>query len=416
MSGFRQFLRLLWLTLFHSRGTFARPTLKRARILSILAPLLLLLQVSHWVGFLLDEIFFRKYRAVKVRAPLFILGLPRSGTTFLHRMLARDTENYTTMQLWEMLLAPSITERKLLISLAALDRWFGGFGLRFLRSLDRRVFAGGNDIHRISLFQPEEDEVLLLPLFSSLFLLHLFPFPQALWHLVHFDSTTPPADKRRIMSFYRRCVQRHLYVHGPDKQFLSKNPAFTSKIDALDEFFPDAKVICNVRDPFRAIPSLLSYMHYTSGCFDNDFRGHSFRDRVLEIADHWYRYPMERLGHWPDNRHAVVRYDDLIADPYATTVDLYTRLSLEISPAFEECLREELAKSRTYRSAHTYSLSQYGLTPTDILERFQHVITYYGLAPDYLEAIPPRAGEDYAVPAAEPSIDRLGVGAAALES
>ncbi len=402
MSGFRQYLRLLWLSLFHSRGTFARPTLKRVGILSILAPVLLFLQVCHWLGFLLDEVLFRKYRAIVIRTPIFILGVPRSGTTFLHRMLSRDTENCTTMQLWEMLLAPSITERKLLMALAAVDRRFGGFGRRLVHALDDRVFASGSKIHKVSLFQPEEDEMLLLPLFSSIFLLHLFPFPQILWHLVHFDSATPAADKHRIMSFYRRCVQRHLYVHGASKHFLSKNPAFTSRIDAIDEYFPDAKVICNVRDPFRAIPSLLSYMYYTWGFLDNDPRGCSFRDRVLEMAGHWYLYPMQRLPYWLDNRYAIVRYDDLIADPYATARDLYARLGLEISPAFAECLREEHAKSRTYRSEHTYSLSQYGLTPRDILERFDHVIAYYDLTPDCPEVAFAGAGQDRATPSARP--------------
>ncbi len=399
MSGFRQYLRLLWLTLFHSRGTHARPTLKRVGIVSIVIPLLLLLQICHWLGFLLDEILFRKYRQVIVRAPVFILGLPRSGTTFLHRMLARDTENYTTMQLWEMLLAPSITERKLLMALATLDHWLGGFGYRLVRAFDKRVFARGSKIHKISLFQPEEDELLLLPLFSSIFLVHLFPFPQAIWHIVHFDSAMPPADRQRIMSFYRRCVQRHLYVHGPNKRFLSKNPAFTSKIDALDEYFPDAKVICNVRDPLEAIPSFLSYMYYTTGCFDNDLRRYSFRDKVLRISDHWYRYPMERLFYWPDNRHAIVRYDDLIANPLGTVRDVYERLRLDISPAFAEHLREEHVKSCTYRSEHTYSLGQYGLTPTDILERFHYVNEYYGLAPDCPEVTLSRARQDRAATA-----------------
>lgn len=384
MSGFRQILRLLGLTLFHSRGTYARPTLKRVAILSFLIPLLLLLQACHWLGFLLDELFFRGYRKVRVRAPVFILGLPRSGTTFLHRMLARDTGNYTTMKLWEMLLAPSITERKLLMALAAVDRRLGGFGRRLLNVFDKRVFAGGSKIHKISLFEPEEDDLILLPIFSSVFLLHLFPFPQALWHLVRFDTATPREDRRRIMSFYRRCVQRHLYVHGPDKHFLSKNPAFTSRIDALDAYFPDAKVAYCVRDPLRVIPSLLSYMYYTWDCLDNDPRGYFFRDRVLEMAEHWYWHSMERLAYWPESRCAIVRYDDLTTDPCAAVTDLYDRLGLRISPAFAEYLQGEQAGSRTYKSEHAYSLSQYGLTQEDILERFGDLVAYCDSGPDSL--------------------------------
>lgn len=385
MSGIRQCFRLLWLTLFQSRGTFARLTLKRIGALLILIPLLLILQICHWLGFLLDEIFFRRYRTIRVRTPVFILGLPRSGTTLLHKILSRDTENFTAMKLWEMLLAPSITERKVLMTLAAIDRRLGGLGCRLLRVLDERIFASGNTIHKISLFQLEEDELLLLPLFSSIFLLHLFPFPQALWHLVHFDSATTPADKHRIMPFYYRCIQRHLYVHGSDKCFLSKNTAFSSKIDALNEYFPDAKVICNVRDPLQAIPSFLSYMHYIWGCIDNDPRGYAFRDWLLEMAEHWYQHPIERLAYWPDDRHTIVFYDDLVTDPGLTTREVYSRLGLDISPVFAERLMEEHVKSRMYRSEHTYSLSQYGLAPVDIIERFHHVIAYYDLGSNYSE-------------------------------
>lgn len=385
MSGIRQCFRLLRLVLFQSRGTFARFTLKRFGALLILIPLLLFLQICHWLGFLLDEIFFRRYRIIQVRTPVFILGLPRSGTTFLHKILARDTENFTAMKLWEMLLAPSITERKLLMTLAAIDRRLGGLGYRLIRVLDERIFASGNRIHKISLFQLEEDELLLLPLFSSIFLLHLFPFPQALWHLAHFDSATPPADKRRIMSFYYRCIQRHLYVHGTDKRFLSKNTAFSSRIDTLNEYFPDAKVICNVRDPLQVIPSFLSYMHYIWGCLDNDPCGYAFRDWLLEIADHWYQYPIDRLEYWPDDQYAIVFYDDLVANLSLTIKDIYAVFDIELTPAFTKCLREEYVKSQTYRSEHAYSLSQYGLTPIDIIERFHHVIAYYKLVPDYSE-------------------------------
>jgi len=376
-SGLEQCLRLLGLTLFRSRGTFARPTLKRVCVLSVFIPVLLILQVCHWVGFLLDEVFFRAYRAVSIRSPVFILGIPRSGTTFLHRVLSRDTHNFTTMQLWEMLLAPSITGRKVLMALGAVDRCLGGFGRRLLAALEARAFAGVRKIHRISFFEPEEDDLVLLPIFASIFLLFPFPFPEALWHLARFDEATPPSDRRRIMSFYRRCIQRHLYVHGPGKCFLSKNPAMTAKIDAIDAYFPDAKVVCNVREPFSAIPSLLSFLSFTWSRFDNDPRGCAFRDMVLDLAGHWYRHPWERLPGWPDSRRAIVYYDVLTGDPCATVSDLYAQFALEMTPGFARCLEEEREKSRRYKSEHTYSLDQYGLTSEDIVRQFGDVVARF---------------------------------------
>lgn len=116
-SGFHIFFRLLRLTLFHSKGTQARFTLKRFAMMSLFLSIFFLIQLMHWIGFFLDDIFFSGYRNVEVKEPLFIVGVPRSGTTFLHRVLANDTEQFTTFTLWELLFAPSVTERMFWIGL-----------------------------------------------------------------------------------------------------------------------------------------------------------------------------------------------------------------------------------------------------------------------------------------------------------
>ena len=60
---------------------------------------------------LMDNIFFN-YQKIKINKPLFIIGFPRSGTTFLHKMLLKDTQ-FTTPQLWELIFAPSILQKKI---------------------------------------------------------------------------------------------------------------------------------------------------------------------------------------------------------------------------------------------------------------------------------------------------------------
>ena len=49
---------------------------------------------------------------------------------------------------------------------------------------------------------------------------------------------SPSANKERVMTFYRRCVQRHMYAHGESKHYLSKSPSFSGKVDALYKNFP----------------------------------------------------------------------------------------------------------------------------------------------------------------------------------
>ncbi len=98
------------LTAYHKTG--ARFTFRRALFL-VLAPVFyFLLESITWFCFSLDDIFFREYREIVVKQPLFIVGYPRSGTTFLHRLCARDSQTFTSLRMWEILFAPSITQKK----------------------------------------------------------------------------------------------------------------------------------------------------------------------------------------------------------------------------------------------------------------------------------------------------------------
>ena len=381
--GFSVFLRLLKLTVFHSRGTFARFTVRRFLVMSAFLPLLFFGQLIHWIGFLLDDIFFRGYRKIEINDPVFIVGIPRSGTTLLHRVMARDTDRFTSLKLWEILIAPSITERKFWMAINSVDRFCGGHARRLLVAADGRLFRRLNAIHKMSLFDYDEDELVLGPVFSSAYLLFPFPFFEETWRLIRFDEETPHADKERIMRFYKTCVQRHLYFHGPEKRFLSKNPAFSAKIDAIRTHFPGARVVCNMRSPYDTVPSLLSALYVAWDLFDNDTHGDDFRNSVLELARQWYRHPLNRSQEWPDNRFVFLTYDVLRQDLNAAVVDLYARFGFEIGPDFAERLNMEHERAQAYRSTHQYSLEQYDLTPEDILDDFSDVFQRFGFGTEY---------------------------------
>ncbi len=384
--GWPALFRLLKRTLLPGRASHAPLTLKRFLLICRLAPLLLLLSIVHRLGLLLDEVLFPGYRRVRIAEPVFIVGIPRSGTTFLHRVLSRDTGNFTSTKLWELIFAPSIVQRKVWTFIATVDRVLGGRGRRIIEARERRVVHDIRAMHRLSLFEPEEDEYFLMYVFASLFLMFPFPFPEELWHLVRFDVDTPPADRRGIMTYYRQCVQRHLYVHGPQKRFLSKNPAFSSKVDAINAHFPDAKVVCTARRPFEAIPSFISFMSIPWDGFQNDSQGHLFRDRLLEIAGCWYRHPVQRLAHWPEDRHAFLLYDDVTARPRETVIGLYERFGLALSPAFDEALRAEQVEAQAYKSHHVYRLEDYDLTAAEVFEAFGDVFERFGFSPDRPDA------------------------------
>ena len=159
-----------WLAaLVRWRDPLAPMTFRRAVVLLLGMPLFLLVQLIHAVCLLLDELLFPGYRKVVIKQPLFVTGIPRSGTTFLHRTLAIDHERYTTLTTWEALLAPSIVQRKIIHALAWLDKRLGGLGQRSVNAVTRRLAGGLDDIHEVGLEAAEEDYLALLPVVGAAF-------------------------------------------------------------------------------------------------------------------------------------------------------------------------------------------------------------------------------------------------------
>ncbi len=373
---FRNFAKFTWIALFKSEGTHHRLTPKRAGALVAFYLLFPLVELAHWTGFLLDDILCADYRSEEINQPVFIVGHPRSGTTFLHRLLAKDTYNFTTMRLWEALLAPSIVQRQIVKALARIDRRLGAPLGKSTAAWDKRLQVG-NVMHKVALRKPEEDQFLFLHIWSSLAIWTFSAISDQATSDIHFDAKMPSEDKKRIMGFYRRCIQRHLYAHRTRQSrpvhYLAKDPSASPKVDTILRTFPDAKIIYLVRNPLDTIPSYISLLNYTWRLFGATLGDHGSRDYVLQIARHWYRYPLERLKCAPQDSYAIVRYNDLLQDPERTVADVYSRFGLETSPAFAHLLRNEATNARAYRSKHRYSLKHLRLTRQQIVEEFADI-------------------------------------------
>ncbi len=381
LISYKTFFRLFWKTFFRSRDTQARLTVRRFLVMAGFFPLLFFVQTMHWIGFILDDILFRKYRSVEVREPVFIVGVPRSGTTFLHRVLANDSERFTTLTLWELILAPSVTERKFWLGLGRMDQWIGAPFARLIKWLERRVFASLDNIHQISLSDPEEDYFALVPIYACFILILPFPFFEELGYLAFFDDKATDADKDRIMAFYKSCLKRHLYVRGTDKILFSKNVSFSPMIEALNKTFPDSRIIGTVRNPLAAIPSHISSMMAGAEIFDNDTRGHEFRDQMIAVQRYAYTHMMERLPAMPEDRQMIVRMEDLKDRLESVVRTIYDRLGYGMAPAFAAYIQNQDARQKKYQSGHKYDMSAYDLTDAMIYEQFSDVFDEFGYNP-----------------------------------
>ncbi len=347
-------------------------------LLFSLFPFFLLLQLLNRIGLLLDELFYRGYRDIEVRKPVFIVGLPRSGTTFMHRLLSRDEKKFTSMKLWEITFAPSITQKKMFCLLSSIDRLFGGYLKKLLLAVEKRIFKKLHTMHPSGFFDPEEDAMLMIHTFSSPYLYFLEPSKECFYQYFRFDEQKSEELRAELMNFYKRCIKNHLYVFGKNRQFLSKNPAFCSKIMSINQTFPDSKIIYLVRSPHETIPSMFSLFSYLLGLFQNRNKEEYLNKDLMDFALYWYRYPLEKLNTFPVDRHMVVKYDLFTENPEKTLQDIYSRFGLALSPSFREILKASTRSAKSYKSRHKYELNGLKIEPGMISNIYKDVMEEFG--------------------------------------
>jgi hypothetical protein len=304
------------------------------------------------LGLLLDELLFRNYRKVSMIQPLFIIGFPRSGTTFLQKLLSLDEENFASIALHQSLV-PSLSSRKVIGTLAAVDRGLGGLGA---------------NIHPCAFNKPEEDILLAVHSFATVFVYLCVPFIASMrqrGHHVIFIDTLPVTERVRYLRFYESLVKRHLYLASGSRRLLSKSTVLITALQSHIAQFPDAKFIALVRRPHECLPSMMSLTHTIWQKYERDIGKdsaemlecfHMGRDGLLLLVDAMDSLPPERLR--------VIRYEDFIADPRGTIEDIYRWMGMPISPTFLAKLEARLIKEQSYRSKHVYSLEEFGLDPT----------------------------------------------------
>ena len=361
-----------------------RRSLVGALLVILAFPLLILWQALHWLGLLLDEIFFRGYRSVEVRDPLFVIGPPRTGTTFLHHVLARDSD-CTTFRTWECLFGLSVTARKVCLALGGLDRLLSRPFGRLAGILGRAVAGPLDDIHPLKLEEPEEDFLCLMPIAACFLLAVPFPNAEWLWRTARLDTELPERERQQVLGWYRRCIQKHLYVFGEGRQFLSKNASFCGLMDTLLDEFPDARILVTWRDPVAAVPSQLSSLRPALRAVGFRTVTEPFRDALTDLMLYYYLHAADVEERRPD-RVTTITNDDLRQRLDVAVEAACGRVGLEVRPELRRILGEYADVSRASRSKHQYSLDEFGLSEELIKSRFASVYERMERPPDGAES------------------------------
>jgi hypothetical protein len=329
------------------------------------------------ICFALDWLLFPGLRKVEVKEPVFMVGHARSGTTLTHRLMSQDEGRFSSFLLYECYF-PSVLQKKLIRAGIAFDAKVLRGALGKLAGLfEEWRYGKFRHIHAMGLTVPEEDDISLYYSMASGYWITKMPY---MGDLDFYNMNDWPVTKRRRYNeMYRELVRRQLYLNGPEKIHLAKNPLWAGRVESLIEAFPDAKFIVNVRDPRENIPSLLKLMRASWKELGwDEARQQRSIDILANQSWHSIRHPIETLDAHPDTRGALVDYRDLTSDPSGTIERIYRDLDLPMSEAFREKLATEAKREQKHDTRHSYSLEEFGLKGDlirenlgDLFERFQ---------------------------------------------
>jgi hypothetical protein len=337
--------------------------------------------LSFWCflafGRLLDDVFCRGWRRQPVAAPVFIVATPRSGTTFLQRLLSLDSARFKPLLLYEMIFSAVVWQRAI-EGLGRLDRALGRPAGRVAEAVNRLAFGKWDDRHKIRLDLPEEDEALYIFTLVTETVYLLFPYFREL-PPVGFADALPEHEADRAVGFFRESLQRLLFVRGQGRTALTKSTCSLGRVRALRRAFPDARFIHLVRHPAEAIPSHVSVFFPTWQVHSPEIGKISPETRAYAaLAASWYRHMLTEAAAIPQDHYILVPYEELVVDPRSAVERIYRRFGFTLDAAFALRLDAAVAQAKRYRSTHRYSLAEYGLDEAWLEEEVGDVLAAYG--------------------------------------
>jgi hypothetical protein len=301
-------------------------------------------------------------------SPIFITGLPRSGTTFLHGLLAEDPLNRAP-RIWEAIY-PRPEHRAAEF----------GAGRRKVE-LQLRIFnglaPGIRNLHPIEADAPEECIEITSQVFRSPRYDDVYRAPS---YRAWLDASGFDEGYRFLARFLR-------HLQGPGqtpRRWILKSPEHVFSIDALTRVFPDAMLVFVHRDPGHVLVSAARLTELLRAPFTTAI---DRREIGRKVADYW-QDGMQRMVKVADDpsfplrsRLVHVQYRPLVSDPIGTIAQIYAAFGLAFSQAAREAMSAKVARAPNGGyGANRYLPEEFGINPERERERASVYIERFGIA------------------------------------
>jgi len=297
----------------------------------------------------------------EVARPMFIVGLPRSGTSILFEVLAQDPA-CRAPETWEAMMPCPPPTAEGYEKDPRIERVHG------LVTQWNRVVPEFASMHEMGGRIPAECGLIMASSFISDHVASLHQAPAyAAWYAT--------ADMRPAYA-YHETILKILQWKNPRERWLLKAPAHQNHLDVLLETYPNARIVQTHRDPLKCMASTTSLM----GCLyamrsDQPFDSHAFEDIIMGAAT------ARRLEHGMDQRARGVipdssicdsRYQDLMDDPLGCVEGIYRHFEIPLSAQASERMQAYLrAKPKGRFGAHHYTIGDDELGERPLFRRYQ---------------------------------------------
>ena len=290
----------------------------------------------------------------KIPKPVFITGLPRTGTTLLHNLLAQDQELFAAPLTWEVIY-PSPGQGDIRHRIGRTERdlkWFD------------RLVPAFRPIHPVSSELPQECVAIMSHCFLSQEFDTMFDLPD-------YELWLEEQDQRPAYAFHKQFLQ-HLRPGSPERRFVLKAPAHLHSLEAILAVYPDAQIVHTYRDPLQVVPSLANLSFVLKNAFSCSVDPLETGLSVLEYCFRNLRRFFASRDRLPPTCCTDVSYADLVRDPISAVRQIYTELGEHLTADAESRMVKFLRENPQAKwGRHVYSAATFGLKPAAIEEQFR---------------------------------------------
>ena len=299
-----------------------------------------------------------------IEKPVFVLGLPRTGTTFLQNLLFQD-DHFRHLHYWEQVaVGPQPTHENLQ------DNYIIKSCVSFVENL-KTIAPEFFIAHEINPYGPEECNGLMERNFTSIIYFMFRNIPSYIdWFQTH--------DMTETYDYHKQQLQ-FLGYHFKKKQWVLKAPVHLFFLKYLFKTYPDARILHLHRDPLELVPSMASLVVISRQIHSNHVDAEETADQILDWVRKIITNSIAFRNEHGSDRFLDLSYNELVRDPMNTLNQIYKWLGVNINNEIQSNISSWLENSKRKRvgKAHHYSLEQFNLTEKIIQNEFSHYYDRY---------------------------------------